>query len=108
MKIGEGVMEFWAASGCVPESREDRLLSKYGECLAQVKAAKELDCSPATVRGMLDDGRLERAGEGKVSTLSVARYLENPRAADYETRIRKQRKGAKFPILTPAKTVGTE
>lgn len=102
----EAQMELMEAFGHVPESAEARLLEKYGECMMQAKAAKVIGCSAATVHNMLADGRLARAGEGRVSTLSVARYLENPRAANYETSVRKRRKKGSYPILLPAKKKG--
>lgn len=57
--------------------REERLAEKYGEFVNKTTAAQILGVTRATIYTMLHDGRIEGACEGKkVSTRSIARYLE--------------------------------
>lgn len=92
MKLGESVLGLMAAFGHVPDSREMRLLSKYGERMKQTEAAAEVGIDPHTVGNMLRDGRLEKAGETGVSTLSVARYLDNEKDNNLKVRRSKQKR----------------
>lgn len=59
--------------------KENELAQRYGEYVDKTVAAKVLGVTRATVYAMLRDGRIEGACSGKrVSTRSIARYLETP------------------------------
>ena len=67
------------------ESREDALTRIHGEACTKSQAARILNCSPGSVTNMLKDGRLLYACAGdRVDVRSIARYIEAPRAADWE------------------------
>lgn len=70
--------------------RMDDMLDRYGECCTRTVAAKILGRSRATVRAMIEDGRLETACAGEmVDVRSIARYIEQPAQENLEARRRK-------------------
>lgn len=78
------------------DTREDSMARLYGEVCNKSQAARILNCSYQTVAHMLNDGRLSYACEGqKVDVRSIARYIENPKQADFEARQRKVKQGNK-------------
>lgn len=83
------------------QDREAVMVAQYGEVCTQTTAARVLSCSTATVRVMLDDGRLDRACGGRmVDVRSIARYIAAPAQEDFEARRRKlmRRNGTSFAV----------
>lgn len=72
------------------EERMDDMLARYGECCTRTVAARILGRSVGTVSAMLRDGRLETVCGGQmVDVRSVARYICQPKAEDFEAHKRK-------------------
>lgn len=69
----------------------EELQRQYGIAVKRVTAARMIDVHPTTISHMIADGRLETMAGGKrVSVESIARYLDNPKKADFETHFRKR------------------
>ena len=84
-----------------PEERQDILLDRYGEVCTKTVAAKVLGCSTGKIKAMLKDGRLTAACAGTmVDVRSIARYICEPAAEDFEARKRryKQRRGSSWAV----------
>lgn len=77
--------------------RLNDMLERYGEVCKRTMAARILGCSPAKVRGMLQDGRLSTACAGDmVDVRSIAAYIEAP--VEAEALARKRRSGKKWTV----------
>lgn len=80
-------------------TRTDDMLSRYGEAVKRVQAARILDCSAGKISAMVKDGRLRAACEGtRIDVRSIAEYIERPKQADFEVRFRKRNPNARFYI----------
>lgn len=74
-----------------PPTREELLVSTYGECCRKSVAAKILGRSAGFINSMLSDGRIKAVCEGKmVDVRSIARYMDVAPQADYVARQRKR------------------
>ena len=63
------------------------MLERYGEVCTRKAAAHILGCSTGKVKYMIGDGRLSLACGGEmVDVRSIARYICQPREADFEAR----------------------
>lgn len=87
--MASALAEYMSGRGFAPgrpdESREDALTRIHGEACTKAQAARILNCSPGSITHMLQDGRLLYACAGdRVDVRSIARYIEAPRAADFE------------------------
>lgn len=61
-------------------SKEEELVSRYGEYVDKTVTARILGVTRATVYAMLADGRIEGAcGGRRVSVRSIAQYMVRPR-----------------------------
>ena len=73
------------------ESRKESMVRLYGEVCTKAQAARMLNCSTQTITNMLKDGRLSYAcQETRVDVRSIASYIEQPRKANFEARLRKK------------------
>lgn len=74
--------------------RHAAMVEKYGEACTKTTAAKIISCSPATIRAMLEDGRIATAcGGERVDVRSLADYIED--RGEKDKRARLARKGYK-------------
>lgn len=72
------------------ENRAETMVRMYGEVCTKSAAARMLNCAPATIYKMLEDGRLDPACEGRmVDVRSIARYIMEPEKEDEEARKRR-------------------
>ena len=81
--------------------RTEALVERYGEVCTRVAAARILGRSVNTVKAMILDGRLDIACEGTmVDVRSIARYICQPAAEDFEARKRryKERRGSGWAV----------
>lgn len=74
-------------------SREDAMVSKYGEMISFKSAAVLLNITPGTVRNMCHDGRLQGTTMG-VSVRSIAQWLANKRPPKNQA-VRKHKSNSK-------------
>lgn len=78
-------------------TRTDDMITRYGEAVKRVQAARMLNCSAGKVSAMLKDGRLREACQGtRVDVRSIAEYIEAPKQIDFETRARKKYPNMRF------------
>lgn len=77
-------------------SREEQMVSRYGEACQKKTAAMILGCkSPSTITAMLADGRLRSAcGGERVDVRSICSYIESRPEANRAVRLRGQGKKA--------------
>ena len=71
-------------------SRLNDILERYGEVCLQKVAAKILNVVPRTISRMMDEGRLRRVGQ-RVDVRSICEYIENPKKANFTTRVKNAR-----------------
>lgn len=72
------------------EERTEMMVQMYGEVCTKAAAARILGRNIKTLGLMLEDGRVEEACAGTmVDVRSIARYIAQPRQADFEARQRK-------------------
>lgn len=70
--------------------REALMVEAYGEVCKVAQAARILGRDRQTIKGMIQDGRLDAACEGTmVDVRSVARYIAAPKKEDFEARKRR-------------------
>lgn len=70
--------------------REELLTAQYGEVTSFANAGRILSRNVKTVKGMLEDGRLDYAcGGTRVDVRSIARYIMAPGQEDFEARQRR-------------------
>lgn len=75
-----------------PEERADLLVDRHGEVCTKTVAARILGRSFNTIKAMLADGRLDYACGGEmVDVRSIARYICQPKAEDFEARKRRMK-----------------
>ena len=78
-------------------SRQDDMLSRYGEAVKKIQAARMLNCSAGKISAMLKDGRLKTCCQGsRVDVRSIAEYIEAPKRLDFETRAKKKYPNMRF------------
>ena len=71
------------------QERTSDMVARYGEVCTRAKAARILGRCFTTINAMLDDGRLQWACAGTmVDVRSIARYIEQPKQADFEAKKR--------------------
>ena len=71
--------------------RHAAMVEKYGEACTKTTAAKIISCSPATIRAMLEDGRIASAcGGERVDVRSLADYIENRSERNRAAHLRKK------------------
>jgi len=51
--------------------------SRIARTVTQIEAARRIGCNLSTVKRMLKDGRLQRAGNGKVFTNSIQKVINS-------------------------------
>jgi len=79
------------------ETRMNDMLTRYGECVNKVTAAKILSCCDDTVRKMLNDGRLRSCCKGTmVDVRSIVEYIEAPAEMNHKARMQGKRGNARY------------
>lgn len=72
------------------EERTEMMVRMYGEVCTKAAAARILGRNIRTLYSMLEDGRVDEACEGTmVDVRSIARYIQQPKQADFEARKRR-------------------
>lgn len=72
------------------EERTEMMVQMYGEVCTKAAAARILGRNIRTLYNMIEDGRVDEACEGTmVDVRSIARYIQQPKQADFEAKQRK-------------------
>lgn len=72
------------------EERTEMMVRMYGEVCTKAAAARILGRNIRTLCNMLEDGRVDEACEGTmVDVRSIARYIQQPKQADFEAKKRR-------------------
>lgn len=72
------------------EERTSEMVRAYGEVCTKAAAARILGRNIATIGKMITDGRIELAcGGTMVDVRSIARYIAQPKQADFEAKQRR-------------------
>lgn len=72
------------------EERTQMMVQMYGEVCTRAAAARILGRNVKTLGNMIDDGRIDEAcGGTMVDVRSIARYITQPKQADFEARQRR-------------------
>ena len=72
------------------DDRVELMVRAHGEVCTKAYAARLLNCAPATIGQMIQDGRLDPACEGKrVDVRSIARFIARPEEEKMKARLRR-------------------
>jgi len=97
-QLGQGLLEISRVLQRESEKNAmgQQLVDQHGEVVTKTGAMRILKMGHEKVTQMLDDGRLDKACEGTgVSVRSIARYMQNPKQADWNAAVQRRKAAPK-------------